>query len=121
MEIFADIKKYKQILQIKDKLLWGHGIAYKKYHISPLSIKTIKQTQKKMMDNEKNWVEFRKLSVFAGYYVFTLTSLIERYTENAIFRFHETKKEDRIMIATNFLKILSTSIHLKMVTGDCVA
>ena len=34
------------------------------------------------------------------YHIFALSSLIERYMENAIFRFHETKKDDPIMAAT---------------------
>ena len=45
--------------------------------------------------------EYRKSPVFAGYHIFTPASLIERYMEDAIFIFHETKKDDPIMATTN--------------------
>ena len=45
--------------------------------------------------------EQRKLPAFAGYHIFVLADDIERYMENAIFRFYETKKDDTIMAATN--------------------
>ena len=45
--------------------------------------------------------EYRKFPVFAGYHIFTLSNLIERHMEEAIFRFHEIKKDDPIMAATN--------------------
>ena len=55
-----------------------------------------------MVDGEDILVgENRKSPVFAGYHIFTPASLIERYMEDAIFRFHETKKDDPIMAATN--------------------
>ena len=55
-----------------------------------------------MMDGEDILVgEYRKSPAFAGYHIFTPASLIERYMEDAIFRFHETKKDDPIMAATN--------------------
>ena len=44
---------------------------------------------------------YRKSSVFADYHIFIPVGLIERYMESAIFRFHETKKDDPIMAATN--------------------
>ena len=59
---------------------------------------TIKQTHKIMMDRAG---EYRKSPVFAGYHIFALAGHIERYMEDAIFRFHETKKDDPIMAATN--------------------
>ena len=75
---------------------------------SPLNIKTIKQTYKIMMDKEKHQDgkdilarEYRKSPAFAGYHVFALVDLIERYIEVVIFRFHETKKDDPIMATTN--------------------
>ena len=34
--------------------------------------------------------------------------------EDAIFRFHKTKKDDLIMAAASFLKALSIYIHLEM-------
>ena len=45
--------------------------------------------------------EYRKSSVFAGYHIFSPAGHIERHMEGAIFRFHETKKNDPIMTATN--------------------
>ena len=48
-----------------------------------------------------SWSEYRKSTAFAGYHIFTPAGLIERYMEDAIFRFHETKKDDLIMGATN--------------------
>ena len=45
--------------------------------------------------------EYRKSPVFAGYHIFGPAGYIERYMENAIFRFHETKKDNPIMTATN--------------------
>ena len=55
-----------------------------------------------MMDGKDVLVgEHRKSSLFAGYHIFVLASLIERYMEDAIFMFHETKKDDPIMAATN--------------------
>ena len=68
----------------------------------PLKTETIKQTHKIMMNGEDILVgEYRKSPVFAGYHIFSPASLIERYMEDAIFRFHETKKDDPIMTATN--------------------
>ena len=48
-----------------------------------------------MLDGEDILVgEYRKSPVFADYHIFTLTSLIERFMEDAIFRFHEIKKDN---------------------------
>ena len=56
-----------------------------------------------MMDGEDFLVgEYRNTAIFAGYHLFTTASLIERYGEDKISRFHETKKDDPIMAATNF-------------------
>ena len=67
-----------------------------------LNIETIKQTHKIIMDGKDILVgEYRKSSVFVGYHIFALASHIERYMEDAIFMFHETKKDDPIMAATN--------------------
>ena len=56
-----------------------------------------------MMGNEKDVIvgEYGKSPVFAGHHNFTPAGHIERYKEGAIFRFHETKKDDSIMAATN--------------------
>ena len=68
----------------------------------PLNTGIIKQTHKIMMDGEDILMgEYRKSPAFAGYHIFAPASLIERYMEDAIFRFHKTKKDDPIMAATN--------------------
>ena len=69
----------------------------------PLNTDIIKQIHKIMMEDEKDVLagEYRKSLVFAGYYIFVSAGRIERYMEDAIFRFYETKKDDLIMAATN--------------------
>ena len=68
----------------------------------PPSTEVMKQTYKVMLDREDILVgKCRKLPVFAGYHIFVPASLIERHMEDAIFRFHETKKDVPIMAATN--------------------
>ena len=74
----------------------------------PLTTKIIKQKRKTMMEDEKDVLvgEYKKSPVFAGYHIFAPTGYIERYMENVIFRFHETKKDDPITVVTNlFAKI----------------
>ena len=67
-----------------------------------LNIQTIKQTHKIMMDGKDILAgKYRKSPVFAGYQIFESVGQIERYMEDAIFRFHETKKDDPIMAAKN--------------------
>ena len=66
-----------------------------------------------MIDSEKGALveEYRTTSLFAGYHTLASAGYIERYMERAIFRFHETKKDDPIMAATNlFGEIIK--IHL---------
>ena len=41
------------------------------------------------------------MPVFAGYHIFAPAVLIERHMKGAIFSFHETKKNDPIVAATN--------------------
>ena len=69
----------------------------------PLNTKIIGQAHGLMMEDEKDVLagEYRKSLVFAGYYIFVSAGRIERYMEDAIFRFYETKKDDLIMAATN--------------------
>ena len=68
----------------------------------PLNTKIINQIHKIMMEDERVLVgEYRKSSAFAGYHTFASASRNERWMEDAIFRFHETKKDDPIMAATN--------------------
>ena len=54
------------------------------------------------MEDEKDILvgEYRKSSVLAGYHIFTSAGHIERYMEDAMFRFHEIEKDDPIMAAT---------------------
>ena len=56
-----------------------------------------------MIEDDKDVLagEFRKSPVFAGYHDFVPSGYIEKYMEDAVFRFHETKKDDPIMAATN--------------------
>ena len=66
-----------------------------------------------MIDSEKGVLveEHRTKSLFAGYRTFASAGYIERYMEGAVSRFHETKKDDPIMAATNlFVEIIN--IHL---------
>ena len=44
---------------------------------------------------------YRKSSAFSGYHMFVSAGQIERYMEDAIFRFHENKKYCPIMTAIN--------------------
>ena len=68
----------------------------------PLNTEIIRQIHKIMMNGEDILMgEYRKSPVFAGYHIFAPVSLIERYMKDVIFRFHETKKDDPIMAATN--------------------
>ena len=59
-----------------------------------------------MMEDEKGLLAggYRKSPAFAGYHIFASAGLIERYIEGTIFRFHETKKHDPIMAATNLFE-----------------
>ena len=45
--------------------------------------------------------EYKRSPAFAGYHIFVPTSHIERYMDDAVFRFYETKKDDPIMAAAN--------------------
>ena len=68
----------------------------------PLNTEIIRQTHKTMMDGEDILMrEFRKSPAFAGYHISAPTGHIEGYMEDAIFRFHKTKKDDPIMAAKN--------------------
>ena len=100
MEFIADRSFTKQCMRA-----WNY---IQKTAGSPLNIKTIKQPRKIMMGKEKHQdrkdvlvEECRKSSAFAGYHIFAPAGLIEKYMEGAIFRFHETKKDDPIMAAKN--------------------
>ena len=91
-------KQRKQFLETTDKLYGGMELPTKTSDF-PLNIDTIKQTNKIMM-NEKDVLagEYRKSPVFADYHIFAPAGHIDTWK---IFRFHETKKDDPIMAATN--------------------
>ena len=55
--------------------------------------------------------KYKTMSAFAGYHIFAPAGFIEIYMEDAFFRFHETKKDDPIMAATNLSGNL-VNIHL---------
>ena len=54
-----------------------------------------------MKDEKVLMGEYRKSPAFAGYHTFVSASPIERWMEDTIFRFHETKNNNPIMAATN--------------------
>ena len=63
------------------------------------------------MEDEKDvLVEYKKLPVFPGYHIFAPADYIERYMEDAIFWFHEIKKDDPIMATTNLFGNIIPSI-----------
>ena len=77
----------------------------------PLNTEIIKKAHALMMEDEKDVLagEYRKSPAFAGYHIFAPASYIERYMEDAIFKFYETKKGNPIMAATNlFGNIINT-------------
>ena len=86
-------KQRKQFLQANDKLYEG----------VELHTKNIRSSTGLMMEDEKDLLagEYRKSPAFAGYHIFAPASHIERYMEDTIFKFHETKKDNPIMAATN--------------------
>ena len=64
-----------------------------------------------MMEHRKDILagEYRKTSVLAGYHIFAPYGHIERFMEDVVFRFCETKKDDPIIAATNlFGNIINT-------------
>ena len=69
----------------------------------PLNTEIIRQAHGLMMEDEKDVLvgEYRKSPVFVGYHIFAPAGHIKRYMEDAIFSFHEAKKDDPIMAATN--------------------
>ena len=78
----------------------------------PLNTEIIRQAHGLMMEDEKDVLvgEYRKSPAFAGYHIFRPARLIERYMEDAILKFYETKKDDPIMAATNlFGNIINTN------------
>ena len=93
-------------MQANDKLYEGVGLPTKNIR-SPSEHRDHqkKTTHKIMMDGEKDILvgEYRNSQAFAGFHIFARADCIERYMEDVIFRFHETKKDDPIIAATNLL------------------
>ena len=87
-----------------------------------LNTEIIKQRHKITMEDEKILVgEYRKSPTFAGYHIFAPASRIERYIEDAIFRFYETKNDDPIMADTIFFRNIIKYTHLKMRMEEFIA
>ena len=88
----------------------------------PLNTEIIKQEHGLMMEDEKIVVvgKYRKSPAFAGYHTFAPGGHIERYMEDAVFRFHGTKKMIQLWLLQLCLETLSIFIHLKMETEEFV-
>ena len=71
-------KQHKQFLQANDETL-----------DLPLNTEIIKQAHGLMIEDEKGVLvrEYRKSPAFAGYHIFAPAGYIERYMEDAVFRF----------------------------------
>ena len=69
----------------------------------PLNTEIIRQAHGLIMKDQKDVLagKYRKSPAFAGYHIFAPAGYIERYMEDAVFRFHKTKKDDPIIAATN--------------------
>ena len=66
-----------------------------------LNTEIIRQAHGLMMEDEKGFLvgEYRKSPAFAGYRIFAPASHIERYMEDVIFKFYETKMEMEEFVA----------------------
>ena len=76
----------------------------------PLNTEIIRQVHGLMTEDKKDVLvgKYRKSPVFASYHIFAPAGYIERYMEDSVFRFPETKKDDPIVAATNlFGKIIN--------------
>ena len=95
-------KQRKQFLRANDKRVKVWNYLQKTLDLQ-LNTKIIRQAHGLMMEDEKVVLagKYRKSLAFAGYHIFVSAGHIERYMEDAIFRFHKTKKDDLIMAATN--------------------
>ena len=69
----------------------------------PLNTEIIRQAHGLIMEDQKDVLvgKYRESPVFAGYHIFAPAGYIESYMEDAVFRFHKTKKDDPVMAATN--------------------
>ena len=80
--------------------LWNH---LQKTLDIPLNTEIIRQAHGLIMKDQKDVLagKYRKSPAFVGYHIFAPAGYIERYMEDAVFRFHKTKKDDPIIAATN--------------------
>ena len=106
MEFISGTKQYKQFLQANGKLYEGIEL----YTKNTRSSAEHRDHQANTLDHDgasEGYLGggggYAKSSVFAGCHIFAPAGHIERYMEDAIFRFHETKKDGPIMAATNLL------------------
>ena len=83
-----------------------------------LNTEIIKQTHGLTIKDEKDVLtgEYRKSRVFAGYHIFGPAAYIERYMEDAVFRFYESMIQ--LWPLQICLEALSISIHWKMETEE---
>ena len=107
-------KQRKQFLRANDKRVKVWNYLQKTLDLQ-LNTKIIRQAHGLMMEDEKVVLagKYRKSLAFAGYHIFVSAGHIERYMEDAIFKFYETKKI--------CLETLSIYIHLKMGMEESVA
>ena len=114
-------KQRKKLLQANDKLYEGTELPTKTSDL-PLNTEIIKQEHGLMMEDQKIVVvgEYRKSPVFAGYHTFAPAGHIERYMEDAVFRFRGTKKMIQLWPLQIRVETLSISIHLKLETEEFV-
>ena len=95
-------KQLKQLLQANDKRFESIELITSDLL---LNTKIIKQTHNIMIDGKDVLVgEYRRSPVFTVYHIFVPVGYIERYMEDAIFRFHKIKKGNPIMAATSIWK-----------------
>ena len=80
--------------------LWNH---LQKTLDIPLNTEIIRQAHGLIMKDQKDVLagKYRKSPAFVGYHIFAPAGYIERYMEDAVFRFRKTKKDDPVMAATN--------------------
>ena len=103
-------KQRKQFLRANDKRVKVWNYLQKTLDLQ-LNTKIIRQAHGLMMEDEKVVLagKYRKSLAFAGYHIFVSAGHIERYMEDTIFKFHETKKDNPAMAATNsFENIINT-------------
>ena len=94
---------------------WRRGITYKNIRSSTEH----RDYQASTRVNDGGWKrclgrKYRKSPAFAGYHMFAPAGYIERYMEDAVFRFHKTKNYNNFGNIRICLETLSIYTHLKM-------